>query len=64
MNPIQCFENSFSGALQICLEKEGQKIGNGSGFLIDDGIITNSHVIRAADFDAIAIRFNGDDPLN
>ena len=62
MNPIQCFEDCSSGTVQIFLEKEGRKIGSGSGFLINDGIITNYHVVRATSFDAIAIRFDGDDP--
>lgn len=64
MNPIQCFQEFRSGVVQIFLERDHQKIGNGSGFLIEGGIITNSHVIRAANFDAIAIRFDEDDPAD
>lgn len=61
MDPIECFQECRSGVVQIFLERDHQKIGSGSGFLVSGGIITNSHVIRKADFDAIAIRFNESD---
>lgn len=62
MEPSDCFRLQKSGVVQIFLEKNHQKIGNGSGFLVDNGIVTNSHVIRAANFDAIAIRFSESNP--
>lgn len=62
MGPIKCFQECRSGVVQIFLERDHQKIGNGSGFLVSGGIITNSHVIRETDFDAIAIRFDDSDP--
>ena len=62
MEPTDCFRLQKTGVLQIFLEKNHQKIGNGSGFLVNNGIVTNSHVIRAVNFDAIAIRFDGSNP--
>lgn len=62
MDPIKCFKECRSGVVQIFLERDHRKIGGGSGFLVSGGIITNSHVIRATDFDAIAIRFDESDP--
>lgn len=62
MEPSDCFRLQKSGVVQIYLEKNHQKIGNGSGFLVNNGIVTNSHVIRAANFDAIAIRFDESNP--
>jgi len=61
MDPIKCFQECRSGVVQMFLERDHQKIGSGSGFLVSGGIITNSHVIRKIDFDAIAIRFNESD---
>jgi len=62
MEPVECFLKQRSGVAQIFLEKEKEKIGNGSGFLIKGGIVTNSHVIRKASFDTIAIRFDDTNP--
>ena len=62
MEPSDCFRVQKTGVVQIFLEKNHQKIGNGSGFLVNNGIVTNSHVIRAANFDAIAIRFDESNP--
>jgi len=64
MDPIKCFQACRSGVVQIFLERDHQKIGSGSGFLVSGGIITNSHVIRKTDFDAIAIRFDESDPAD
>jgi len=64
MDPIKCFQECRSGVVQIFLERDHKKIGSGSGFLVSGGIITNSHVIRATDFDAIAIRFDESDPAD
>lgn len=61
MDHVKCFQECRSGVVQIFLERDHQKIGSGSGFLVSGGIITNSHVIRKTDFDAIAIRFDDSD---
>jgi len=62
MEPSQLFKDTFSGVVQIFLEKDREKLGNGSGFLVEGGIITNSHVVRKAGYDAVAIRFDDCDP--
>ncbi len=64
MDSVECFQECRSGVVQIFLERDHYKIGNGSGFLVSGGIITNSHVIRKTDFDAIAIRFDESDPAD
>ena len=64
MDPIDCFQGFCSEVVQIFLERDHQKIGSGSSFLVSGGIMTDSHVIRATDLDIIAIRFEEDDPAN
>ncbi len=61
MDPIKCFQEFRSGVVQIFLERDHQKIGSGSGFLVSGGIITNSHVIHKTNYDVIAIRFDESD---
>ena len=51
-----------SGVAQILYERDRNRIGSGSGFLVDGGLATNSHVIRAADVDAIMVRMSDADP--
>lgn len=48
--------NVRSGLVQIYVEKNGKRVGNGSGFLIEGGIVTNSHVIRPGVVDALLFR--------
>lgn len=48
-----------TGIVEIALERDRQVLGNGTAFLIDDGLITNSHVIRPlGNVDAIRLRFS------
>jgi len=51
-----------SGLAQILYERGGRKVGSGSGFLVRDGLVTNSHVIRPGQIDAILIRMADTDP--
>lgn len=54
-----------SGVAQIYFEKNRKPIGGGSAFLVNKGLLTNSHVIRPkADVDAVIIRFEDSDPQN
>lgn len=46
-----------SGVAQIFLERNRDRVNSGTAFLVDGGLVTNSHVIRSQQFDAIAIRF-------
>ena len=48
MEPADLVERVRSGVVQIALETNGQKCDVGSGFMVEDGIVTNSHVLRAA----------------
>lgn len=54
----ELIEKCSSGVAEIALETNRQSIANGTAFLVDGGLITNSHVIRPpGDFDAFRIRF-------
>ena len=46
-----------SGVAQVCLERGRDRLTAGSAFLVSGGLITNSHVLRAAEFDVAVIRF-------
>lgn len=50
-----------SGVAQIILERGRERISSGSAFLVDGGLVTNSHNIRSFTFDAIVIRFENTD---
>jgi len=52
-----------SGVAQVRLEREGKTVATGTAFLVQGGLVTNSHVIRkAGDYDAVAIRFDDNHP--
>lgn len=53
-----------SGLIQILLERDGSVVGNGSGFLIEGGVVTNSHVVRPGRVDAILFRMADTDPID
>ncbi len=62
MTAIELISQVRSGIAEIALERNRQVLGNGSAFLIQGGILTNSHVIRPpGQFDAIRIRFEDSD---
>lgn len=46
-----------SGVLNIVLEENGQAVGSGTGFLIEQGVVTASHVLRKYPFDTARLRF-------
>lgn len=62
MESIELIANVRSGIAQILLERGRERISSGSAFLVDDGLVTNSHVIRSLTFDAIVIRFEDTEP--
>ncbi len=64
MNPVEIISLVRSGVVQISLEINRERKGFGSAFLVKGGIVTNSHVIRERDFDAINFRFADTDPDN
>lgn len=57
MNPVELIAQMRSGVAQVLVEHERVRIGSGSGFLVEGGLVTNSHNIRSRDVDAIIIRF-------
>jgi len=60
MKAIELISKVRSGVAEIAVEREHQVLGNGTGFLIDKGLITNSHVIRPpGQIDAFRLRFEG-----
>ena len=62
MDSSELIRNVKSGVLQIQLEVNHEKIGNGTALLYGEGIITNSHVIRRYKHDAIVLRFFDSSP--
>jgi V8-like Glu-specific endopeptidase len=51
------FEGCRSGVAQVCLEQGRERLTAGTAFLVSGGLVTNSHVLRDADFDVGVIRF-------
>ena len=47
-----------SGVVHLVFVRDHERVSSGSGFLSGKRLITNSHVIRFGDFDAVAIRFH------
>lgn len=62
MNPVELIDHVRSGIAQISLERERERISSGSAFLVEGGLVTNSHNIRSFRFEALAIRFADTDP--
>ena len=60
MKPVELIEKCRSGIAQISLESERGRIGSGSAFLVNGGIVTNSHNLRSIPFDTFVIRFEND----
>ena len=58
MDPTELIEEVRSGVLQIMVERNRDLVGNATGFLVQGGLVTNSHCIRADVEDAIALRFD------
>jgi len=62
MDAIKLIAKVRSGVAEIAIEKDRVVIGNGSAFLVNGGLITNSHVIRPPfEVDAIRNRFDNSD---
>jgi len=52
-----------SGVVRLAFFKDSEQVGNGSGFLSNDLLVTCSHIIRRYPFDAVEISF-GDQNSN
>ena len=62
MEPIELIAKVRSGVAQILLERGREYISSGSAFLVNGGLVTNSHNIRSFTFDTIVIRFEDTEP--
>lgn len=62
MNAVELIRKYKSGVVQILLERDRRRLGNGSAFLVSGGLVTNSHVLRTEEYDAVCIRFADNDP--
>ena len=58
MDPTELIEEVRSGVLQIMVERDRDLVGNATGFLVQGGLVTNSHCIRTDGADVIALRFD------
>ena len=62
MNSIELIAQIRSGVAEIAVERNREVLGNGTAFLVDNGLVTNSHVIRPAGrIDTFRIRFDDSD---
>ncbi len=52
-----------SGMVHLVFLRNRERVSSGSGFLSGKRLLTNSHVIRFGNFDAVAIRFHNSDTL-
>jgi len=52
-----------SGIVRLAFFRDEEQVGNGSGFLTNGLLVTNSHVIRSGQFDAVEMTF-GDQSSN
>jgi len=62
MTPVNLIAKVRSGVAQIILAHNNKSISSGSAFLVEGGLVTNSHNIRSRNFDTIAIRFADSNP--
>ncbi len=58
MQIVEIFRRCESGVAQVVLERNRERVTAGTAFLVRGGLVTNSHVIRAAEADAIGFRFS------
>jgi V8-like Glu-specific endopeptidase len=56
MNLVDLVAHVRSGIVQIELERDRYKVASGSGFLVEGGLVTNSHVLRVPSIDAVCFR--------
>lgn len=59
MDIVETINNTRSGVLRVVLEKNRDSLTNGTAFLTPQGLVTNSHVIRACDYGALAFYAEG-----
>lgn len=57
MDTVSLIQKVRTGVARVVFERGGDRVSNGTAFLVKDGLITNSHVIRGSAYDAVAIYF-------
>ncbi len=57
MDGVSLIKLTRSGIARVVFERDREQVSNGSAFLVGNGLLTNSHVIRASNYDAVAIYF-------
>jgi len=57
MDGVSLIKSTRSGIARVIFERDRERVSSGSAFLVANGLLTNSHVIRASDYDAVAIYF-------
>lgn len=55
MDGVSLIKNVRSGVARVIFERDRERVSSGSAFLVRNGLLTNSHVIRVAEYDAVAI---------
>jgi S1-C subfamily serine protease len=56
--PTEIFAKVSNGVAKLVLRRGAEMVGGGTGFLVNSGLITNSHVVRRAAFDSVQIHFS------
>ena len=59
---VELIDTVHSGVVQIHLETNRERVGNGSGFLTEFGLAANRHVLPPDGYDAVALRLADTDP--
>ena len=62
LDPIQLISRVRSGVAQIVFEHDGHRVGSGTAFLVDGGLVTCRHCIPSSPIDAVLFRFDDQDP--
>jgi S1-C subfamily serine protease len=57
MDGVSLIKSTRTGVARVIFERDRERVSNGSAFLVGNGLLTNSHVIRGSDYDAVAIYF-------
>jgi S1-C subfamily serine protease len=57
-------ETVSSGIVHLIFMRNQERVSSGSGFISNNRLITNSHVLRFGDFDAVIIRFHDSNPTD
>jgi S1-C subfamily serine protease len=59
---VDAVDQVSSGVANIVLERNHKRVGSGTGFLIESGLVTAHHVVHGPAYDTALIRFDDDGP--